>query len=230
MKDIIVESTILGFHTRAVQKGIRLGIVLFIVSEIMFFFAFFWAFFHSSLSPSVQIGCVWPPAGITPFSPWGIPLLNTLILLLSGFTLTIVHYSIISGNGVDAFNFYICTLILAVCFTLFQVYEYFNAPFDISSGIYGSTFFMLTGLHGVHVFGGSVAILISFIRTSFLNHFTREHHIGFEGAAWYWHFVDVVWLLLFISVYWWGGRLEKNLCLQINFYGIVYLNKIHAYS
>lgn len=203
-RDVVREATYEGAHTSVVQKGLRLGVILFIVSEVMFFFGFFWAFFHSSLAPTVQIGCVWPPVGITPFNPWGIPLLNTTILLLSGLTITAVHHYLVAGNKEEALNFYIFTLVLAIFFTLFQVYEYISAPFSISDGIYGSTFFMATGFHGFHVIVGTVFILVCFFRTV-LDHFTRTHHIGFEAAAWYWHFVDVVWLFLFVSVYWWGG-------------------------
>jgi len=224
--DVIFESTYQGYHTRAVQRGLRIGVILFIVSEVMFFFAFFWAFFHSSLSPSIQIGCVWPPAGIVPFSPWRIPLLNTIVLLVSGMAITAAHYYLILGDGDDVYELYLYTLGLAVLFTLLQLYEYRYAPFDISDGIYGSTFFMTTGLHGFHVLAGTIAIFISFLRTCFFDHFTREHHIGFESAVWYWHFVDVVWLFLFVAVYWWGGALvffSKNV---IEFFECVLLNLI----
>lgn len=202
--DVVKEATFQGFHTTAVQAGLRLGVVLFIVSEVMFFFGFFWAFFHSSLSPTFQIGCVWPPVGIVPFNPWGVPLLNTLILLLSGLTITAVHGYIVSGDSKDAVEFYGYTLFLAALFTFFQAYEYKNAPFSISDGVYGSTFFMATGFHGFHVIVGTIFIFVCLIRT-LLSHFTSSRHIGFEAAAWYWHFVDVVWLFLFVTVYWWGG-------------------------
>lgn len=217
-REVVIEAHHEGHHTKAVQKGLRLGVILFIVSEIMFFFAFFWAFFHSSLAPAIQIGCVWPPAGITPFDPWGVPLLNTFILLLSGLTITATHHYLVEGNFLETRNFYVYTLILALLFTGFQFYEYLTSSFSISDGIYGSTFFMTTGLHGAHVIVGTIFIFVCFCRTM-INHFSREHHVGFEAAAWYWHFVDVVWLFLFVSIYWWGGRLflfnenylEKNL-------------------
>jgi len=215
--DVIFESTYQGYHTRAVQRGLRIGVILFIVSEVMFFFAFFWAFFHSSLSPSIQIGCVWPPAGIVPFSPWRIPLLNTIVLLVSGMAITAAHYYLVLGDGDDVYELYLYTLGLAVLFTFLQLYEYRHAPFDISDGIYGSTFFMTTGLHGFHVLAGTIAIFISFLRTCFFDHFTREHHIGFESAVWYWHFVDVVWLFLFVAVYWWGGALVFLVKTLLNF-------------
>jgi len=168
----------------------------------MFFFAFFWAFFHSSLAPSVEIGSIWPPLGIEPFNPWGIPLLNTCILLLSGVTITYTHHALCLGNARYLIDGFLFTILLAICFTFFQAYEYLNAPFNISDSVYGSTFYMATGFHGLHVIIGTLFICVCFARYT---HFTREHHVGFEAAAWYWHFVDVVWLFLFISIYWWGS-------------------------
>lgn len=204
-RDVIRESTFLGHHTTLVQKGLRYGMILFIVSEVMFFFSFFWAFFHSSLAPTVEIGSIWPPKGIETFNPWEVPLLNTLILLLSGATVTWAHHSILAGNRKEAITGLFLTLLLAVSFTGFQAMEYIESTFRISDGIYGSTFFMATGFHGAHVIIGTVFLTVCFIRL--LNyHFTREHHFGFEAAAWYWHFVDVVWLFLFITIYWWGGN------------------------
>jgi len=201
-RDVIREATFEGMHTTAVQRGLKMGVVLFIVSEVMFFFAFFWAYFHSSLAPAIEIGSIWPPAGIAVFNPWGVPLLNTLILLLSGVTITYAHHALTAGNRfylVDGLAF---TIILAIIFTCLQVYEYKTAPFNISDGIYGSTFFMSTGFHGFHVIIGTTFIAVCLAR---VHHFTTKHHVGFEAAAWYWHFVDVVWLFLFVSVYWWGG-------------------------
>jgi cytochrome c oxidase subunit 3 len=203
-RDVIRESTYEGMHTSVVQYGLRLGVVLFIVSEIMFFFAFFWAYFHSSLAPTIEIGSIWPPEGIITFNPWSIPLLNTYILLLSGVTITSAHHFLIRGNASYVKEGFLLTLLLALLFTLLQVYEYIEAPFNISDGIYGSTFFMATGFHGFHVIIGTTFIAVCFFR--FLrSHFTKQHHFGFEAAAWYWHFVDVVWLFLFVSVYWWGS-------------------------
>jgi cytochrome c oxidase subunit 3 len=189
-------------HTKAVQRGLKMGVVLFIVSEVMFFFAFFWAYFHSSLAPAIEIGSIWPPVGITVFSPWGVPLLNTLILLLSGVTITYAHHALTLGNRfylVDGLAF---TILLAVIFTFLQAFEYRTAPFNISDGIYGSTFFMATGFHGFHVIIGTTFIVVCLMR---VHHFTKQHHVGFEAAAWYWHFVDVVWLFLFVSIYFWGS-------------------------
>ena len=203
-RDIIREGTFEGQHTLRVQSGLKLGMLLFIVSEIMFFFAFFWAFFHSSFNPSIAIGGVWPPFGITILNPWAIPLLNTIILLSSGATVTWAHHSIVWGSKFQSCISLIFTVVLAIIFTALQGYEYITAPFSISDGIYGSTFFMATGFHGFHVFVGTCFLFICFIRL-YCNHFTREHHFGFEAAAWYWHFVDVVWLFLFLTIYWWGS-------------------------
>nr|YP_011017684.1 cytochrome c oxidase subunit 3 [Dasysiphonia japonica]WQF69507.1 cytochrome c oxidase subunit 3 [Dasysiphonia japonica] len=203
-RDVIRESTFEGHHTGLVQRGLRYGIILFIVSEIFFFVAFFWAFFHSSISPAVEIGSIWPPKGITVLNPWNIPFLNTLILLLSGCTVTWTHHAIVSNYRSQSIISLTFTIILAVIFTLFQAYEYNVADFRLSDGIYGSTFYMATGFHGFHVFVGTVSLFICLIRLMRYQ-LTRQHHFGFEFSAWYWHFVDVVWLFLFVSIYWWGG-------------------------
>jgi heme/copper-type cytochrome/quinol oxidase subunit 3 len=170
----------------------------------LFFFAFFWAFFHSSFNPSPAIGGVWPPAYLTILDPWKIPLLNTILLLSSGASVTWAHHSIVWGSKSQASLALVVTIILAVIFTALQGFEYFTAPFTISDGVYGSTFYIATGFHGFHVFIGTCFLAICLVRL-ILNHFTREQHFGFEAAAWYWHFVDVVWLFLFISMYWWGS-------------------------
>jgi cytochrome c oxidase subunit 3 len=204
-RDVIREGTFEGQHTKKVELGLRMGMVLFIVSEIMFFFAFFWAFFYSSINPVPEIGAIWPPKGIECFSPWEVPFLNTLILLTSGATCTVCHNTLITGEKKLAINSLILTIFLAVFFTGFQVFEYLHASFTISDSVYGSCFFMATGFHGFHVFIGTCFLTVCLIRLT-QNHFTREHHFGFEAAAWYWHFVDVVWLFLFVMVYWWGGN------------------------
>jgi cytochrome c oxidase subunit 3 len=178
--------------------------ILFIVSEVMFFFAFFWAFFHSSLAPTIEIGSVWPPLGIEVLNPWDIPLLNTLILLLSGVTVTWAHHSIVAGERKQAIISLTLTVSLGIIFTIFQALEYIEANFTISDSVYGSTFYMATGFHGFHVLIGTIFLSVCLLRL-FYKHFTRQHHFGFEAAAWYWHFVDVVWLFLFITIYWWGG-------------------------
>jgi len=203
-KDVVRESTYEGQHTKDVKRGLRWGMVLFIVSEIMFFFAFFWAFFHSSLSPSFGIGGVFPPEGIEVLNPWEIPLLNTILLLTSGASVTWAHHAIVTGFRKDALLGLSLTVLLALLFTAFQVFEYYTAPFSISGSVYGATFFMATGFHGFHVFIGTFFLAVCTIRLA-QHHFTREHHFGFEAAVWYWHFVDVVWLFLFVTVYWWGS-------------------------
>nr|YP_009048889.1 cytochrome c oxidase subunit 3 [Wildemania schizophylla]AID57259.1 cytochrome c oxidase subunit 3 [Wildemania schizophylla] len=203
-RDVTREATFSGHHTGAVQKGLRYGVILFIISEVLFFFAFFWAFFHSSLAPSIDIGSVWPPKGIVVFSPWEVPFLNTIILLLSGCSVTWAHHSIVAGYKRQAIIALIVTVVLATIFTGFQGFEYSVANFKLSDGVYGSTFYMATGFHGFHVFIGTIFLSICLARL-IKSHLTQQHHFGFEAAAWYWHFVDVVWLFLFISVYWWGG-------------------------
>lgn len=203
-RDIIREATFEGHHTKAVQIGLRYGMILFIASEVMFFLSFFWAFFHSSLAPTVEIGAVWPPKGIQVLNPWEIPFLNTLILLSSGAAVTWAHHAILAGYRKQAIYSLCVTILLAILFTGFQGYEYLSAPFTLSSGIYGSTFYMATGFHGTHVLIGTTFLIVCLIRE--INfHFTKNHHFGFEAAAWYWHFVDVVWLFLFVSIYWWGS-------------------------
>nr|WRK67369.1 cytochrome c oxidase subunit 3 [Semirhynchia dumbrodiana] len=203
-RDIIRESTLQGLHTSNVIFGLRWGMILFIVSEIFFFVSFFWAFFHSSLSPTIEIGMSWPPAGIITFNPIEIPLLNTVILLSSGITITWAHHSLMNSNYTQTVQGLFFTILLGVYFTMLQAYEYIEAPFTIADSVYGSTFFMATGFHGLHVIIGTTFLLVCFIRH--INfHFSLNHHFGFEAAAWYWHFVDVVWLFLYISIYWWGG-------------------------
>lgn len=204
-RDVVREGTYEGRHTQAVQRGLRLGMVLFIVSEVMFFVSFFWAFFHSSLAPAIEIGSIWPPNGIDVLNPWGVPLLNTYILLYSGITITYAHHSLLSGDWSNVLNGLAQTIALAVFFTSLQFYEYVEAPFDISDGVYGSTFYMATGFHGFHVIIGTIFITVCFFRTLY-GHFNRTHHVGFEAAAWYWHFVDVVWLFLYVTVYIWGSN------------------------
>ena len=210
-RDIIREGTFEGTHTFAVQYGLRFGMILFIVSEIMLFFAFFWAFFHSSLNPVPEIGCVWPPKGISVIKPWitrtdsGIPMYNTIILLISGAFLTWSHAALLEGDSEGVFVGLCWTITLAILFTAIQGYEYFNALFSINDGIYGSTFYMLTGLHGAHVIIGTCFLIVALSRV-YNAHFTTENHIGFETAAWYWHFVDVVWIFLFFTLYIWGGN------------------------
>lgn len=203
-RDIVREGTFEGVHTALVQHGLRFGMLLFIVSEVMLFFAFFWAFFHSSLNPTAEIGSVWPPKGIITISPWLIPLLNTILLLTSGAALTWSHAALLGGFRLETITGLLITIVLATIFTLCQVYEYLNAPFNISDSVYGSTFYMLTGLHGAHVIIGTIFLCVALYR-AVMHHYTTERHIGYEAAAWYWHFVDVVWIFLFLVVYFWGN-------------------------
>jgi len=203
-RDVVREATYQGHHTSVVQRGLRLGMILFIVSEVMFFAGFFWAFFHSSLAPTVELGCVWPPYGIDLINPWNFPLLNTAILLLSGCTVTWAHHTLILGRRKETLTALYITLALAVLFTLCQLHEYTEAGFNISDSVYGSTFYMATGFHGFHVIIGTIFLAVATLRV-YLYQMTTEHHFGFEAAAWYWHFVDVVWLFLFVAIYWWGS-------------------------
>lgn len=324
-RDIVREGTFEGHHTLLVQRGLKLGMILFIVSEVCFFFSFFWGFFHSSLSPAIQIGGVWPPKGIEVFNPWEIPLLNTLILLTSGVSVTWAHYAVrsefmrfywlpekakrlkqnifavnmnsmfytevlVPGKFYHLFKtgavtrntfwlyafgvkrldysiifnyFYDClttvnfcltfsepmlrndrfrrlltyqgelsflnrlkyrynaffktsrhillvallvTVFLGLLFTMIQFFEYKHASFTIADSVYGSTFYLTTGFHGLHVIVGTLFLIVCFFR-AYAYHFTINHHVGLESAIWYWHFVDVVWLGLYISIYHWGGAL-----------------------
>nr|UFP05755.1 cytochrome c oxidase subunit III [Hycleus scutellatus] len=203
-RDVTREGTYQGLHTFNVTVGLRWGMILFITSEVFFFISFFWGFFHNSLVPAIDIGMVWPPKGIQPFNPIHIPLLNTLILLTSGLTVTWAHHSLMENNFRQALQGLTLTVILGIYFTMLQGYEYYESPFSISDAVYGSSFFMATGFHGIHVIIGTTFLLVCLTR-HYMNHFSQVHHFGFEAAAWYWHFVDVVWLFLYISVYWWGS-------------------------
>ncbi|MGV6872645.1 cytochrome c oxidase subunit 3 [Pseudochelatococcus sp. B33] len=201
-----------GDHTRVVQIHHRYGMILFIVSEVMFFVAWFWAFFDASLFPGEAIqfqraevtGGHWPPVGIETFDPWHLPLLNTLILLTSGTTVTWAHHALLHDDREGLKQALWLTVALAVLFTIVQAYEYSHAHFDFSGNIYGATFFMATGFHGAHVIIGTIFLAVCLLRV-YLGHFTPRQHLGFEFAAWYWHFVDVVWLFLFIAIYVWGS-------------------------
>jgi heme/copper-type cytochrome/quinol oxidase subunit 3 len=203
-RDIVREGTYEGQHTTVVQLGLRFGRILFIVSEVMFFVAFFWSFFWSALAPTPEIGSVWPPKGIETLSAWEIPFLNTLILLTSGASATWAHHARIAGDRESALQGLRVTIGLAITFTGFQVYEYLHANFTIADSVYGSTFYRATGFHGFHVFIGTCFLSVCLGRLR-AYHRTKSHHFGFEAAAWYWHFVDVVWLFLFVTVYYWGA-------------------------
>jgi cytochrome c oxidase subunit 3 len=215
--DVIKESRA-GDHTPVVSIGLRYGMILFIVSEVMFFVAWFWMFFEMSLfseartlSPIEEVRTAWsqwPPQGVETLDPFHLPLLNTLILLLSGTTVTWAHHALQQGDRKGAKIGLLLTVILGALFTAVQAYEYFHIVHDqaffseeaANSGLYGSAFFMATGFHGFHVLIGTLFLIVCLLRLM-AGQFTPQKHFGFEAAAWYWHFVDVVWLFLFAFIY-----------------------------
>ncbi len=209
--DVIDEAEHKGFHTPVVQISHRYGMILFIASEVMFFVAWFWAFFDASLFTNEAIqyarvdatGGLWPPKGIEAFDPWHLPLFNTLVLLTSGTTVTWAHHALLHNDRNSLKIGLLLTVLLGALFTIVQAYEYSHAAFGFKGGIYGSTFFMATGFHGFHVIIGTIFLLVCLLR-AMAGHFTPTQHLGFEFAAWYWHFVDVVWLFLFACIYVWG--------------------------
>ena len=215
-RDVVKEAEA-GYHNKVVDYGLRYGMVLFIMSEVLFFSAWFWAFFDASLFPGGSdnpemvsrtevMGGVWPPVEMEGklFNPWHVPLLNTLILLSSGATVTWAHRCLILNDRKGFLFALAVTIALGAVFTSLQAYEYLESAFGFTEGIYPSVFYMATGFHGAHVIIGTVFLLVCWFR-GYLGQFTPTHHFGFEAAAWYWHFVDVVWLFLFSFVYWWGG-------------------------
>ena len=203
-RDISREGAIQGLHTSITELGLRWGMALFIVSEVFFFLRFFWAFFHRRLSPTVEVGRLWPPFGIQVFNPFQVPLLNTIILISSGVSVTWAHHALLARDGRSAIRGLSVTVILGVYFTCLQGLEYWEASFSFRDSIYGSVFFIATGFHGLHVLVGTKFLFVSARRLT-IGHFSHRHHTGFEIAAWYWHFVDVVWLFLYIWVYIWGA-------------------------
>jgi cytochrome c oxidase subunit 3 len=204
-RDVVQESNTPGLHTQEVQMGLKVGMGLFIASEIMFFAAFFWSYFHAALMPTEATGFMWPPKDIITFDPFQLPYLNTLILLLSGTSVTWAHHELLGNNHQESAKALLITVVLGFIFTIVQGIEYAHAAFSIKDGIYPSTFFLATGFHGVHVIVGTIFLAVCYFRMKKME-FTPTHHVGFEAAAWYWHFVDVVWLFLFVSIYWWGYR------------------------
>ena len=217
----VVKEAQAGDHTPVVQLHLRYGMILFIASEVMFFVGWFWAWFDFSLFPQPlefaegvttnmigQEGAAalmqWPPKGVEVLSAFELPLLNTLILLCSGTTVTWAHHSLIHGNRKGLITGLWLTIILGSVFTFIQAYEYSIAPFPFAGLNYSSAFYMATGFHGFHVLVGTIFLIVCLVR-AYKGHFTPKQHFGFEAAAWYWHFVDVVWLFLFIVVYVWGG-------------------------
>nr|YP_010535381.1 cytochrome c oxidase subunit III [Amblyomma maculatum]UYB77942.1 cytochrome c oxidase subunit III [Amblyomma maculatum] len=201
-RDISREASLQGFHTKFVLQGLKFGMMLFILSEIFFFISFFWAFFHSSLSPNIELGSNWPPKNIFPFNPYEIPLLNSTILISSGISVTWAHHAIMNGKLKSSLLSLKMTIFLGILFTIFQMFEYYEAQFSITDSIFGSTFFLTTGFHGIHVIIGTIFLIISFLRIKNCL-MSKSHFFGFEASAWYWHFVDVVWLFLFTFMYWW---------------------------
>ncbi len=203
--DVIRESGA-GDHAPVVRIGLRYGFILFIMSEVMFFAAWFWSFFKHALYPMETFSeGQWPPPSIETFDPWHLPLINTLILLCSGCAATWAHHALVhENNRKDLANGIIIAVVLGALFTFFQAYEYSHAAFGFSGNIYGANFFMATGFHGAHVIIGTIFLFVCYLRVR-AGHFTPEKHVGFEAAAWYWHFVDVVWLFLFASIYIWGA-------------------------
>lgn len=210
-RDVISEGITDKAHTKEVSFGLRAGMGLFIVSEVMFFAAFFWAFFNASLFPILPLEDVWaiaegpwPPSGITTLDAWDIPFLNTLILLLSGTTVTWAHHALVHDKRNEVIQALWCTVILGAIFTCFQAYEYAHAAFGMADTVYGTTFYLATGFHGLHVIIGTIFLAVN-LRRAYTGTLQAKQHLGFEFAAWYWHFVDVVWLFLFVSIYWFGS-------------------------
>ncbi len=208
-RDVLSESSTPGLHSPVVRLGLRYGMTLFIASEVMFFVGFFWAFFHFAIYPEhvldVTGPAMWPPAGVETFDPFKLPFLNTMILLLSGCTVTWAHHSLIEGDRKHLIMALGLTILLGMSFTCFQAIEYSDAPFKFDGGgVYPAVFFLATGFHGVHVIIGTIFLTVCWFRSR-AGQFTPARHFGFEAAAWYWHFVDVVWLFLFVAVYWWGA-------------------------
>jgi cytochrome c oxidase subunit 3 len=197
--DVIHESVYEGKHTREVQRGLRIGMFLFIISEVMFFGAFFWGFFYSGINPSIEI-LFFPPSDLFRLSAVGVPLLNTGLLLSSGGAVTYAHHALLIGRFRHTFEALFQSVVLGFIFIYFQAFEYLETPFFISDGVFGSSFFLLTGFHGFHVVVGLVFIFICLERLK-AQGFSKDHHIAFEAALWYWHFVDVIWLFLFLTAY-----------------------------
>lgn len=193
-----------GYHTQKVQNGILIGFVLFLISEIMLFLSFFWAYFYSSLIPDVTLGGVWPPIGIHKIDAWSIPLLGSCILLGSGFILTLGHHLFLTGNKDLSLLYMAISVIVGTSFIFLQYTEYFSSAFTIADSVYGSIFYMTTGLHGLHVIAGVFFLFVSTIRV-FLDSQTISHSLGLDFSIYYYHLVDVIWLLLFVIYYWYGG-------------------------
>jgi cytochrome c oxidase subunit 3 len=203
-RDIIAEATYLGNHTLAVQRGITMGVSLFIASEALFFLSVFWAYFHSALAPTAELGSNWPPLGIEAINPFELPLLNTVILLSSGVVVTYAHHCLIQAERKGTLYGLLFTIILAVIFTCLQGLEYSVSSFTLTDSSFGSCFYFGTGFHGLHVIIGTAFLAVGFWR-ALAYQLTDNHHLGLESGILYWHFVDIVWLILFVSMYYWGS-------------------------
>lgn len=204
-RSVICEGAYDHAHTGPVQRGLRMGVALFIASEVMFFVAFFWAYFHNALHVSPVIAGQWPPEGVETLHPFGLPLVNTVILLASGVVLMWGRKGLMAGSNTQLILGLCGTVALGAAFLILQAVEYHEASFAFRSGVYASAFYMATGFHGFHVFVGTCALAVMAVR-AMRGTLSPAHHIGLEGAEWYWHFVDVVWLFLFIVFYVWVGR------------------------
>lgn len=202
-RDIVREGK-KGEHTLYVQKGLTLGYILFLLSEIFLFMSFFWGYFHSSLSPTLELGLLWPPLGINEMNPWGLPFLGSIVLLSSGFLVTLSHHYLLSGQKSASFFYLILTILLGLLFLFLQYTEYSYGEFTIADSVYGTLFYLTTGLHAVHVIVGVIFLSVQALRL-YSDHFTLEHHLGYEFAIFYWHLVDAVWLFVFLTYYWWGS-------------------------
>nr|QDH82267.1 cytochrome c oxidase subunit III [Parapolybia flava] len=202
-RDVVREGTFQGMHTSNMVKNMKTGMILFIASEIFFFISLFWTYFHMSLSPSIEIGMLWPPKNIVMLNPYNIPLLNSIILISSGLTITWSHHLLLNNKNLNSMLTLMQTINLGVMFTLCQIYEYFETSFTIADSVFGSIFFLTTGFHGLHVIIGTIFLMICLMRM-YLNHFSNTHHFGYEAAIWYWHFVDIVWLFVYTWIYWWS--------------------------
>lgn len=202
-RDIVRERTFQGIHNKKIYKILKIGMFLFILSEVIFFVSFFWSYLHCSLSPRIEIGVIWPPKNIEQFNPYNIPLLNTIILLSSGVTITWCHHIILYNKKINRLIRIFFTVILGLIFSFIQMYEYKESLFRFNDSVYGSLFYIITGFHGLHVLIGTLFLIVTLNRM-FINHLSIYHHFGFERASWYWHFVDVIWIIVYSIIYWWN--------------------------
>nr|DBA43837.1 TPA_asm: COX3 [Bombus trifasciatus] len=199
-RDIIRESTFQGMHSFYIMSMLKFSMIMFIISELFFFISFFWAFFHNSISPSIEINIMWPPKMIKFFNPFEIPMLNSITLIFSGLTVTLSHYNMLNNDFKSSISDLSFTIFLGFYFNYMQIFEYQNSYFCINDSIFGSIFFISTGFHGIHVLIGTLMLFSSLMRMKFF-HFSQIHHFNFEFAIWYWHFVDVIWLFIFMFYY-----------------------------